>query len=198
LIDWEAFALAWPLGFWIEEQGTLAAKFTGPLQDIAHWSAARVNAELGMIAGEAPLVEAIMDWVSTYSFDLAGGINDTSRGIVEKAFQNFFSQPGFTRKEFDEAIGYVFGPSRAEAVAVTEATRAHFVGGDKVANEIRKTGIEMIGIWNTNADGRVCEICAPLHLMKESPGGGWSPEGDFGVYPPAHPRCHCWITYEIA
>ena len=198
VIDWEELLLNWPLGFWEDEEGTLAAIFTPALQDIAIWSATTTNVALGSIAGETPIVEAILDWVSTYSFDLCGGINDTSRGIIEKAFDNFFSRPGFTRADFDEAIGYVFGPSRAESIAVTEATRAHFVGSEIVATEIRKTGLEMIGIWNTNADGFVCEICAPLHLTPESPDGGWSTLSGPGAYPPAHPRCRCWVTYEIA
>jgi hypothetical protein len=45
----------------------------------------------------------------------------------------------------------------------------------------------MVPIWQTSNDERVCPICGPKH----------GKEITDGKFPPAHPRCRCWVTYEF-
>jgi hypothetical protein len=80
-----------------------------------------------------------------------------------------------------------YSPVRAEMIAVTETTRAAVEGERALVDALQKeSGIAMVPIWQTSNDERVCPICGPKH---------GKPITD-GQYPPAHPRCRCWVTYE--
>lgn len=82
-----------------------------------------------------------------------------------------------------------YSPVRAEMIAVTETTRAAVEGERALVDALQKeSGIAMIPIWQTSNDERVCPICGPKH---------GKPITD-GKFPPAHPRCRCWVTYEFA
>jgi len=48
----------------------------------------------------------------------------------------------------------------------------------------------LLAIWWTERDGRVCEICRPLHRKPYSEWSNVAPAG-----PPAHIRCRCWLEY---
>jgi hypothetical protein len=80
-----------------------------------------------------------------------------------------------------------FGPVRAEMISVTEITRAASQGEQQVAKELADAGINMIPIWQTNEDEIVCEICMPRNEQEITD----------NFYPPAHPRCRCWVNYKL-
>jgi SPP1 gp7 family putative phage head morphogenesis protein len=80
-----------------------------------------------------------------------------------------------------------FGMRRAEMVVTTEITRAYAEGNRAAWRESRVIR-EMR--WRTSADERVCEICGPL----EGQTTGIDGEFEGRTFPPAHPRCRCWIT----
>lgn len=80
-----------------------------------------------------------------------------------------------------------FGRARAEAVVISEITRSYAEGNRAAWRESRV--IQQMR-WRTSADERVCPVCAPLE------GRTTILDGEFegGMFPPAHPRCRCWIT----
>lgn len=74
---------------------------------------------------------------------------------------------------------------RAHSIAVTEITDAVSTGEDAARTVMTDTlGLELIAVWNTEKDARVCPICAPLDGKLESV---W--KTDFPHGPPAHPNC---------
>ena len=189
--------LIWPIEFWEGEKRLLKVPLAKNLQRIAEHSAG-ILLKTWPVIEEAIITEQILSWVARHSDEIAGTINTYTRRVVENAFTDFFMVSGYTRRDFEDAISSVVSPARAEGIAVTEVTRAHYEGSETVANEVRSAGFDLVGYWNTNADGLVCPICLPLHRLPETPEGGWDPSGTGpGAYPPAHPRCRCWITYSI-
>lgn len=126
-------------------------------------------------------------WARRYGFELVRGMVDTTRDRLQREIADFITNsetmPQLTRRLKD-----VFGPVRAELVAVTETTRA-FAEGNRAA--WRESGIIEQREWRTANDELVCPICGPLANtvagLDESFGGGI--DG-----PPAHPRCRCWVV----
>ncbi len=94
----------------------------------------------------------------------------------------------------------VFTAARIGSIAATEVTRT-ISGAETAARREAAGGAEpadplaiadaTIAIWWTEKDGRVCQICRPLHRR---PYDDWRfsfPDG-----PPAHRNCRCWLIYE--
>jgi hypothetical protein len=89
---------------------------------------------------------------------------------------------------------------RAEAIAVTETTRAASNGMNLIAAALVTgsllvaaavgTGILTNRFWNTSSDDRVCPICEPLNGQEAMVWAARFPSG-----PPAHPNCRCYVTY---
>ncbi len=132
--------------------------------------------------------KAAADWASRYTFELVKGITDNSRAALQSAVSAYFEQ-GQTIGQLEDAIAPTFGPVRAEAIAVTEVTRAAMEGEAETVKELAAEGIEMVAVWQTRNDELVCTICGPRHNKKQ--GDGWDKEE------PAHPRCRCWVNHEL-
>lgn len=124
------------------------------------------------------------DWAQRYTFDLVRGINSNSQAQLQKYISDFF-RSGVDKASLEAQIARLYGPVRAEMIAVTEVTRASVEGERALASEIEKVGLKLIAIWQTSNDSKVCPICSPKNQM---------PVTD-GLYPPAHVRCRCWISY---
>lgn len=126
-------------------------------------------------------------WASNYSFELVKGLTERTRTIVQKATSQFLQTPGMTREQLETLLRPAFGPVRAEAIAVTEPTRAAAQGTLMYKSYLSDMSIETEQIWRTSSDeisGR-CELCGPRN-------GKVTDE-----VPPAHPRCRCRITLRI-
>lgn len=103
------------------------------------------------------------------------------------------------------------GPDRADAIAVTEITRAITAGEAMVIDRINAGRASQAGggegaagsggllvaaagglrrFWITARDDRVCPVCSPLHGKGEI---AW--KDAFPLGPPAHPRCRCALRY---
>jgi hypothetical protein len=82
----------------------------------------------------------------------------------------------------------IFGPERAERVAITETTAAATAGSETAV--IQNSGLSDDDLWITEDDEKVCPICSPLHLKPRSVWSLKFPQG-----PPAHVRCRCYIRY---
>jgi hypothetical protein len=127
------------------------------------------------------------EWASQYSFDLVSGIVNTTRATLQKQVSDF-STDSRTLKDLRQSLEGLFGPVRAAMIAETEVTRAASEGEQAFGDELGKLGLQVDFIWVTNNDEivRRCPICWPRHEKRR--GDGWT---DF---PPAHPRCRCWVN----
>ena len=106
--------------------------------------------------------EAAAEWSRQYAYDLVRGITAHTREALARAVSGFFEE-ALTREELVGRIGGLFGPVRAEMIAVTEVTRAAAEGQQGLVTEAAALGIEMIDTWSTRNDELVCPICGPLH-----------------------------------
>lgn len=141
--------------------------------------------------------EAAAEWSRQYAYDLVRGITAHTREALARAVSGFFEE-ALTREELVGRIGGLFGPVRAEMIAVTEVTRAAAEGQQGLVTEAAALGIEMIDTWSTRNDELVCPICGPLHGRDAD---GYEPgrvpywihpdTGERYGKPPAHPRCRC-------
>lgn len=114
--------------------------------------------------------------------DYAGTSRDWVADIV--------STPGAT--PLRERLTSVFGPTRAEGLATTQTTRAATAGERGALDRWeRVTGAVSTATWQTELDGAVCPICRPLQGTEEL----WREKVPAG--PPAHPRCRCWLQWQI-
>lgn len=120
----------------------------------------------------------------------------------------------------------VFGAVRSELIASTELTRAAYQGELAVIERVRANGFSMLGKWATSTDERTCPICDGLNdsvlsnerqdnigldgsvtssVRGDPKAGTWNLTGIFRGSrqtlkipgPPAHPRCRCWVNYEL-
>ncbi len=135
---------------------------------------------------------AVADWARAMSFDLTYAneysiSQRTARGL-RAAIASFVESSDMSMSELARQVESLFDAVRGEMIAVTEVTRA-FAAGNQAAWEQSKVveGKQ----WNTAVDELVCPICGPLNgkvvKLNETFGG-------FYDYPPAHPRCRCWIS----
>lgn len=131
-----------------------------------------------------PVGAVSRQWAEGYASALAMEVTDTTR-------QHAASLAGPLTPEVLAALWFTFR-HRASTIGVTETTRA-VTAGEGAATTIidALTGETLVGIWYTENDARVCEVCGPLH--------GTGPEVYSDVNedgPPAHPNCRCWLEYE--
>jgi len=175
-----------PQSFW----ETVAVDLNGALLPII--TETYLDAAERMVAGlpisvDWDLVnEGAVRWARQYTFELVRGITNTSRRAAQQAVSAFFEQ-GLTFGDLETMLSRTFGPSRAEAIAVTEVTRAASEGEQEIARDLERQGVSLVPVWRTNNDELVCPICGPRHNQQI--------EDNF--YPPAHPRCRCWVNHEI-
>jgi len=127
-------------------------------------------------------------WARNYTYELVRGINNTTRNALQNAIGDFF-QEAMTREVLEGRISPLFGPVRAEMIAVTEVTRASVEGERALANLLAQQGIMMRPYWLTSNDeiSQRCPICGPKHnvLITDD------------VFPPGHIRCRCTVRYDL-
>jgi hypothetical protein len=177
-----------PADFWDDVAAGLIAIFSTDLLSTYMQSAEFLLGQINIGTDWAGLNQNAINWLNQYSFDLVRGINDTSREVLRTALTDFYSQ-NLTKEQLAQLLEPSFGPVRAEMIAITETTRASVEGERALIALIERENlnIRMVPIWQTANDDRVCPICGPKHDQ---------PIED-GEYPPAHPRCRCWVNYEM-
>ena len=175
-----------PADFWDEEAKTLVQALS-PFGEKVYLDAAKELMKQAAIEADWDVInENAVNWSKDYTFDLVRGINETTLTATQRAISDYFEQ-GMTIGDLEEQLSPMFGPVRAEMIAVTEVTRAASQGEQAVAKEVAKAGIDMTPIWQTNNDELVCELCGPKHDKTITD----------GMFPPEHPRCRCWVNYEL-
>jgi len=156
--------------------------------------------------------------------NVLGELRDAAKEIGEPIPEFFTRQTtlGTVRSQLQP----VFGAVRSELIASTELTRAAYQGELAVIERVRANGFAMLGKWATSTDERTCPICDGLNNSvlsserQENIGldgsvtssvrgdprhGTWNLTGIFRgkqqtlkiAGPPAHPRCRCWVNYEL-
>ena len=190
-------------GFTVQEKAVLLPF----LENVSLASAERLIDSLPIGVDWGLVNQGAADWARSYSTLLAGQIDHTTREWIANSIRTSiasFFEDGLTmgeligRLEGDPALaklftsdvkdrlGRVYGPKRAEMIAVTEITRAVVEGERIVVRELNKQGVIMVPIWLTKNDELVCSICGPRNEKEITD----------GFYPPAHPRCRCGVDYE--
>lgn len=197
--------------FWRNEDDLLHVSVNGTLQDVATERAITVA-----ITAQAPdtwrlVNERVLDWLDDYYIDADGltygsipNLNLTSRTRFASAFRDwqrgeFAAAGGFQEgvPTLVRAITPIFGPERAERIAVTETTRIFSETLNQAAQaNPTVTAFRLL----TSADELVCPICGPLHrqiIIKTETGFIHPTLGPIG-FPPFHVRCRCQMLEETA
>lgn len=175
--------------FWQQYSHSLRKEIVPALEKMFMASAEAMLAQTPAIGVDWTLINKnAAEWASRYGFDLVSGITDTTREALQQKVSAFFENQ-MTMPQFAEALEPLFGPVRAEMLAITETTRAANAGLQGVVDELDKTGIVMVARWSTAVDEHVCPICEPLDGKLQ--GDGWD------ELPPAHPRCRCLVVHEF-
>ena len=170
-----------PGSFWDRVMSELNGSFVPFLAEIYMDSAERLVAGLPIGVSWDLINTQAAIWARNYGGELVRDITNTTRRAVGEMVAAFFER-GQTRGDLEAALTRLFGPARAETIAITEITRAATRGEQEIAIEIAKLGVEMIPVFQTSNDDLVCPICAPLNNKQMI--------GEYeGVYPPLHPRC---------
>lgn len=180
-----------PPDFWARHGKEAEAKLRPFGEKVYLEAAERMLAEVPVGVDWALVNEAAMTWADEYTYNLVTGINSTSQRVLQRSVSQYF-QEAMTQGELRKRLSGTFGPVRAEMIARTEVTRAAVEGERATVKEaddiLSQHGVApMVPFWQTRNDEIVCPICGPKH----------NKEIKDDEYPPAHPRCRCWITYKI-
>ena len=126
-----------------------------------------------------------------YADTLTEGIGQTSALAIRRQVEEWVSNGLPLRVLTENLQRTVFGAERAKLIATTEVTRA-YAEGNRAA--WRASGVIERMRWQTSVDEMVCPVCRPLAgRVVEVAADGFP--SDSGVsFPPAHPRCRCWVT----
>jgi hypothetical protein len=138
-------------------------------------------------------------WAREYCAKLVKGVTDTTRQQLAADVGAWVETPGANMGQLYDrlATSYGFSPKRAQAIAVTETTRAFSRGTMATARAVEADGLFVLAkFWHTSRDDRVCGACSPLH-MKSVEGADAYFETLAGPSkgPPLHTRCRCFTTY---
>lgn len=175
--------------FWESQAGKMISDLRPQLEKLATQAARETIDSAGIDIDWHLVAQEAADWAKDYSYELVRDINDTTRDVLRDKVSGYFEQEGTTIGDLRDALSVWFSDTRAEMIAVTEVTRAAWEGEKLSVAEAKRIGLEMRGIWRTNKDELVCDICSELD---------GKPDTEWGEYdgPPAHPRCRCWAVHE--
>lgn len=176
-----------PLDVWDDLASELQRAIRPQLEAAYLEAAQELSDALGYGLDDMALASAAQKWAATYSFDLVTGINATSRERLAVVLTDFFAAP-MSNRELQEKLAAIYGPRRANTIAITEVTRAAAEGQAWVARQLGQAGVTMFPIWETRLDEFVCPVCGPRHDTAQ--GTGWF------MLPPAHPNCRCGVRYQ--
>lgn len=130
-----------------------------------------------------------------YAGKLIKDIDKTTEGAVRNVIASFVETPGMTVGDVIEQLP--FDEARSRMIAVTEITRAYAEGEMEAGQELKEKypDVQVIKIWFTNEDEKVCLLCEPLGEMGEVDFDHQYFEPDDysdGQNPPRHANCRCW------
>ncbi len=176
-----------PQSFWDGIAEDLTPHIKAVVREVILAAASDLIKTSGRTIDTAIINQRAADYVSTYTFDLVKKINETSRQWLQESIRRYFTEQQ-TLGQLEENLMKIFSPERAARIAITEVTRANVQGDKLTVDQIEKeSGVRMAAIFESSADEVVCDICGPLQ------GNVVSEES----YPPLHPGCRCWLSWEV-
>lgn len=94
--------------------------------------------------------------------------------------------------QYAELLDKLYGNDRWKLIAQTETTGSIVAGEVAILRTLEKNrGWKFDMLWKTQVDERRCPICKPLHNKHR----------DYFArrvgFPPAHPRCRCYLSYRV-
>lgn len=139
----------------------------------------------------------VLDWIlgtaiqPGYADVLTESVGATSATQIRRYVSEWVSNGLPLRVLIDNLQSTTLSAHRAQLIATTEVTRA-YAEGNRAA--WRASGIIERMRWQTSNDELVCPVCGPLSgRVIEVSAEGWVVD-DEAIFPPAHPRCRCWVT----
>ena len=151
---------------------------------------AKLGIEVGVQWDPALVNLEMTAWAREYSYGLVRGLTETTLKTLQSAMAEFARTPGMTRGQLEGLISAAFSSQRAEAIAVTEVTRAATAAMDGYLADLGAAGVKMERVFHTSHDERVCPICMPSNGKAET---AWEGKGP----PPRHSRCRCFLTLRL-
>lgn len=174
--------------FWLTEAALLHSLVYEIVEEAA--TQAAINAVGGVLQALLNVREPDVDYgllneaahalAQQHAFDMVSGVTETSRRALQREFADWIAS-GEPLPALVDKLAPLFGPVRAEAIAVTEVTRVYH--RSNVATW-REFGVDA-WTYRTAVDEIVCSQCAPLH-------GREFQLDDEEHAPPIHTRCRCY------
>lgn len=173
---------------WLQIQNRYASALTPSLESVFIEAALNVSQGIGYQLSVDVINDAAERFARQYGFDLVRGITDRRKRKLQQVVGDFFRDE-ITNADVIRTLEREYGPVRASQIAVTEVTRATSEGEARVVQDLRQQGADVVAVWNTLEDERVCPICGPRNEKRQ--GDVWQ------MLPPAHVNCRCFVTYEV-
>ena len=181
-------------GFWEHIFGIILRATVGGIDIFAQ--AQTIGLDYALVNVEAA------KFVRDYVFDrFRVQIEDTTRKVLQDTISEFIETPGMTIGDVIKRLP--FDETRSQLVATTEITNA-YAEGDRLAGQAMQAefpDVRVIKTWWTNKDGRVCEMCGPLHGQEvgiDEPFVHPTTGAEYMNPPNPHPGCRCWTTTTTA
>jgi HK97 family phage portal protein len=136
--------------------------------------------------------QRVTDWLGDYVPMTTNRIDQTTAERIKPIVETYRTTPGMTIDDLTAMLLPLSDAVRARMIAVTETTRAAAQATVEYQQYLGKAGVNLIRVWNTDADEKVCPICTgeaygvDLDGMTEDE---WPTE--IGSGPPAHVNCRC-------
>lgn len=145
--------------------------------------------------------DLINEYVLAWALQSADNLTRDLQMVTTPRIQKLVAQYVAERQTIGDLMrnirdGYHYSEDRAYTIARTEITRA-FSEGNVIA--WRESGLVKAKKWQTKRDELVCKICGPLHnsiVLLDSQFEATLEDGATytAQFPPAHPRCRCWLV----
>ncbi len=177
--------------FWRNEKNRLLAILQPRLTQMAFEAAKQASQKAGIGFNPALANANAANWARNYTDSLLDQLGTTSEKGIGDLIGKWVETPGATYGELQKSL-MQFGAVRAQAIAVTETTRA-YSEGEMAA--YKQEGITE-WTWRTNNDEITCPICAPLNnkTVKIGEAFGKDRKGIPFTKPPSHVNCRCWTV----
>jgi SPP1 gp7 family putative phage head morphogenesis protein len=134
-------------------------------------------------------------WAEEHSLQLVEGLDTVTIRQTKQAIAQWIAN-GQPLSDLINELETTFGQSRAELIASTEVTRS-YAEANKISyinsGVVTKVQWRTAGPRNGRAGERTCPICGELSNKIADVNVGWPGVVGSG-FPPAHPRCRCWIV----
>jgi len=169
--------------FWLKQREEFLATVRGEQEWILQ-EAISEGSKLGLSLNFDLVNQDVLRFSAIYNDEWWNQLEQKTRTGLREALQaNIASGAG--QRQLVKDITPLFGKDRAKLIASTETTRM-YAEGNMIAyrSDPAVEGAE----WMTVGDERICDICLAYE------GAGAFDKNAAHEYPPAHPRCRCWLA----